>query len=272
MLKDAAIQSILSLEGYAVLDTNLSEQIDQLQIYIDKNFKLSGIDFYYSLMSNSYEANIILRNVIRELLKDFYERFFENYRTPTESFLTKPANTTQELLLHQDWCYTDEHIHTAYNIWIPLNDVKEGNGAMIVLPGSHLWFDNLRSTALTTARISSEYFLKHGAKALPMKKGQALIFHPALFHGSFPNLSPHPRTIVTCNIMPKDALFVYFHKEENDNEVKMLHLDDDAFLRDLNALALGNANGFQEIRQIEYKYRLITEADLIESQSRTLSI
>jgi ectoine hydroxylase-related dioxygenase (phytanoyl-CoA dioxygenase family) len=256
MLKDLVIQENLDRDGYAVLETGLIEQLDV-------NFKLSASDFYYSLLSNSYEDNIVLQRVISEALYSFYEKYFENYRTTTESFLAKPANTTTELLLHQDWCYTDEKIYSAYNLWIPLSDVTESNGAMIFLPGSHLWFDNIRSATLPTARINSKYFMDQGAKAVPLKKGQAIIFHPAVFHGSFPNMSAQNRVVVTVNMMSDNAPFLYFQRDK-DGEANVIQLDDDAFLRSLNTLAIGDVTGFPQIDTMKYNHKLISETDLID--------
>ncbi len=262
MFKDPAIEQELTKNGYVVLDAHLEREVAQLLTYINENFNLSGPDFYYSLLSNSYQKNTELQKVIRAVLHDFYERFFEDHRILTPSFLSKPANTPAELLLHQDWCYTDEHVFSAYNIWIPLDDVTETNGAMVFLPESHSWFDNLRSTTLPTARISSSYFLSQGIKVISMKKGQALIFHPAAFHGSCPNLSAQSRIVVTSTVMPKDASFLYFQQSSSPDEVSVLHLDDEAFLRDLNPLAMGLKTDYPEIKRIKYTHKTITEDDL----------
>ena len=263
MFKDHIIEQKLTKNGYVVIDAHLETEVSQLLSYINENFNLSSSDFYYSLLSNSYEKNIELQKVIRTILNNFYRSFFEDHRILTPSFLSKPANTPAELLLHQDWCYTDEQIFSAYNIWIPLDDVTESNGAMVFLPGSHAWFDNLRSTTLPTARISSSYFLRHGIKAITMKKGQALVFHPAAFHGSCPNLSAQSRIVVTSTVMPKDAPFLYYQRSNSSpNEVSVLHLDDEAFLRDLNSLAMNLNPDYPEIKRIKYAYSTINEDDL----------
>jgi hypothetical protein len=263
MFKYPVIAQELSQNGFAVLDANLVAEVRQLKEYINSRFSIPSSEFYYSLLENTYEQNKELRDFIKKTLQGFYERYFENYRTVTESFLAKPANTPGEFLLHQDWCYTDERQYAAYNIWMPLADVNEDNGAMIFLSGSHRWFNNLRSSTLPTARIRSKYFSEQGVKAITLRKGQALIFHPAVFHGSCPNLSSQNRIVATATIMPANASFLYF-QQHNKNEVKAMHLDDDIFLRDLKILAPGGEAGVADENTIPYIYHTITEAELIE--------
>jgi len=263
MFKSAELFQEISKAGFAVIDANLIEETEQLRAYISENFKISHPHFYYSLLENDFEQNKRICLHFKIILHSFYEANFTDYRTVTESFLVKPANTPDELLLHQDWCYTDEKKHSAYNIWIPLTDITEENGAMFFLPGSHLWFDNLRSASLPTARISSKIFSSEQIISVTLKKGQVLVFHPAIFHGSSPNLSSKHRVIVTATLLPKSAPFLYFQQGEATDEVKVFCLDDATLLRTLKTVAIRGNPDLPEERRINYTHHIITEAELV---------
>src|SRR5438874_654701 len=125
MFKNPSVEQHLSQNGFAVIDANLLNEIGDLQKCIAEHFQFTGADFYYSLLANTFEQNVVLQNSIKKILNSFYETQFTGCRTITESFLVKSANTSDELLLHQDWNYTHEKNFSAYNIWIPLTDVTE---------------------------------------------------------------------------------------------------------------------------------------------------
>jgi len=263
MFKSAELFQEISKAGFAVIDANLIEETEQLHSFIRAHFKISHPHFYYSLLENDFEQNKSICQHFKKILHSFYEANFTDYRTVTESFLAKPAHTSDELLLHQDWCYTDEKKYCAYNIWIPLADITEENGAMFFLPGSHLWFDNLRSASLPTARISSKKFSSAQIASVTLKKGQALLFHPAVFHGSTPNLSSKDRIIVTATLLSETAPFIYFHQGDAPDEVKIFHLDDAALLRTLKTVAMRGSPDLPEERTLNYAHHLITEAELV---------
>jgi hypothetical protein len=262
MFKDPSIHRELSENGFAVIDANLLAETQQLRTYIEARFKLPAGEFYYSLLANSPAENKELHNAIDQILRGFYETHFTNYRILTQSFLSKPANTTDELLLHQDWCYTDERQHAAYNIWLPLIDVTEKNGTMFFLRGSHLWFNNLRSATLPTARISINNFQQEQITTVTLKQGQVLLFHPAVFHGSYPNLSSANRIVTTATILPKDAPFVYFQNGNADDEALIFQLQDDYFLKDLGTIAVGGRPVSYEIGRVKYRHVIVSEREL----------
>ncbi len=262
MLKNELASLQLAKDGFVLLDANLETETEQLESFVSKHFSPDISDFYYSLMANTFEQNFVIRDTIREILTPFYEAHFKDYRTITESFLAKPAHTANELLLHQDWCYTDEKKFSAYNVWIPLCDVSPENGTMIFLPGSHLWFNNLRSATLPTARIATKDFPSNAVKTVELKKGQALIFHPAAFHGSYPNHTGQNRTVVTSTVLNNDAPFLFYRKAEMADEVNIFELPDDAFLANLEKLAMGGMPETNAIDSIHYVHKVLTVGDL----------
>lgn len=268
LLRDADTWQALQRDGFAVLDAGPEVDTERMRQHIEAGLTLPPDRFYYSLLANTPAQNQALRTGLKNELQNFYARHFRGYRTLTESFLSKPAHTESELLLHQDWCYTDESRHPAYNLWIPLEDVTESNGAMFVLPGSHTRFRNLRSGSLPTARISMQALPAEQIRSVPLKRGQVLIFHPAVFHGSYPNRSARHRVVVTATVLPETAPFLYYHANGSPGEVSVYKLEDDAYLDGLEKLATGNAPDAPVQARLPYTHRVPTAEELLAAAVR----
>jgi hypothetical protein len=259
---NSSINEQLAKIGYALVGDVPENSFTQLHAFVMDNLQGNKSYFSYSLIENSYEQNTIIRTIIREILTPFFKSHFNHYKTLNESFLIKPSNTSEELLLHQDFCYTDERTFAAYNVWIPLIDVNESNGAIFVLPGSHLWYKNYRSSSLPTSRISMKNFPSSQIQKVEMKRGQVLLFHPALFHGSYPNTTTQNRVVVTATVTHKNANFLYYHQEENSTETEVYCLHEDAYLRDLKTISMKARPHAPLKEKFTYKHFEITETEL----------
>jgi hypothetical protein len=256
-------QQMFEQKGFVVLDAGIVGLVNQMQGYIDQNFNFFGHQFYYSLMANNLDMNREIRTRFRQILMPFYEANFTGYRLLTESFMVKPANTNQELVLHQDWNFTDESQYLSLTVWIPLDDVDERNGTVFFLPGSHRWFQNFRSGSLPTGRIASDGDLQPHFESVTAKKGQVVVFHPAVFHGSYPNLSNQDRKVVTTTILPAQAPFLYYQKT-GEGQVSIFDLDEDAFLRELSNLAMGGTpNNCPVLATKVYHHQMIGKEELM---------
>lgn len=264
ILKQAHLNEILLRDGYVLLDADMHKEVAEIERYIRTHFKLPHKGFYYSLLNNDPAKNKEINDHINLILEPFYQEFFTECRILTQSFLAKMAHTQDELFLHQDWSYTDETKYQASNIWIPLRDVTAQDGAMFFLPGSHLWLRNLRSGSLPTLRASYTEFPPHAISTIEMRRGQVLVFHPAVFHGSHPNTSAEDRIVVTATAFQHSAPFLYYDLDQGSDSVAVYQLDDEAFLRSLPVLAYGGAPAAPAPARIPYHHRAYTSADLLK--------
>lgn len=94
---------------------------------------------------------------------------------------------------HQDSGYFEPYCDKSLilTVWVPLLDADEDRGCMWVIPGSHLGnvvkhVPHGKGTGLL--RIPEE-MLPPGAKAVPVKKGGALLMTNRVMHASFDNTS-----------------------------------------------------------------------------------
>lgn len=270
MLKNKHIEQCLLQDGFAIVGKLNEDELAHLTTTIDAYLPETAItDFYYSLLTHTPAENINIMQSQNEILQDFFYHNFNNIRTVTSSFLVKPPMQS-ELFLHQDWCYTNEVKHNAYNVWIPLQDVDIHNGALFFLPGSHNWFQNFRSGAYDTARISSANpDIAKKVVTVSLKKGEVILFHPALFHGSHPNRTKQNRVIAATTVMDKDAPFLYYHAK-NTGFTNVYSLPDSYFVTNLAPLTIGQQPEATIIETLPYHHTLITVDLVVQKLNLTL--
>ena len=77
-------------------------------------------------------------------------------------------------------------------VWIPLSEANEGNGCLMVIPGSHK-YGVRRHQATNTYRIPAEELPPGELKMLPIKPGGLILFSNLVCHSSLPHASDHVR-------------------------------------------------------------------------------
>lgn len=114
---------------------------------------------------------------------------------------------------HQDWTYTDERRDRAVLVWVPLVDTDHRSGAMRAVPGSHRWTTGVRpgGSRLPTEGLQEPFGA--AATTIPLSAGQALVYDPALVHGSHVNTGETTRIAVAVALAPLDASLVHFHRD-----------------------------------------------------------
>lgn len=99
---------------------------------------------------------------------------------------------------HQDYPYVQDSID-ALILWIPLHDVDEHNGCVMVAPGSHrggIQPVRMRDCGPCGKQLE---LAEPGVTArwphlrIPARAGDVLLFSTLMLHRSFPNLTPSPR-------------------------------------------------------------------------------
>lgn len=178
---------------------------------VEKHFINSGR--FQSIEIRKYVMDEIGRFSGEILPTIFNDAYFDT--NTTGAFQIKPPSKISELNPHQDAPVIDETKYNGLFVWIPLCDITEKNGAVYVLPGSHLWGNHQRS--LNVAWIFEEYaklLWKH-MQPVYMQKGDVLCWDSALIHASSPNLSDEMRIAVTSTILPKGYKMVEYFKDKD---------------------------------------------------------
>ena len=239
---------IYNKDGYVIIPSFLSnKEVEALKnqyenLEIDQNSP-----FHSSSFHPNFETKKILNTQSEKIVANTVNSIFTKHKALGTSFLTKQPGENSAMPIHQDWTVVDESKFNSITCWIPLQDTNIKNGAIQVIPGSHLFENNLRSPSLPIAFESIYLELKPYLKTLELKQGDAFIFNHALMHASHPNLTDKPRVAFTYGLTNVEAqLQMYYQKE---NKVQKWHMPDDMFLN------------YPKIRQSPQIGELIKELD-----------
>jgi ectoine hydroxylase-related dioxygenase (phytanoyl-CoA dioxygenase family) len=124
----------------------------------------------------------------------------------------KPAQVGGVNMWHQDAPYWPIIAPmTEVSAWVALDDVDVDNGCMSMIPGSHLWGNNIEFIhTLKDFDSMPEEFEGHKLEVVrcPVKKGEVHYHHALTWHGSHANTSGRPRRAIALHYMTQDTRYV----------------------------------------------------------------
>ena len=116
--------------------------------------------------------------------------------------LYKPAHHGGPVFWHQDNAYWQCTPATLVSCWLTLDDVSVDNGAMQVIPGSHLQALEHEKSASTSALLdNAERVDSSRAVAIELPAGGAMLHHCQTFHYTAPNNTARERRAFAIHFM-----------------------------------------------------------------------
>jgi hypothetical protein len=234
LFQDTNLEEQLFEVGYIKIPFLESDELESLKRFyygvhpaekIDLQGTLNGIhmttwsdNFGYKKMVESYLSNIFNKGC---------DRVFKDHRLLNHVFIAKESGET-EFNVHQDWSVVDETRDYSVNIWVPLHDVSERNGALWIIPGSHQLNQPIRGAGcLFPDYITDMEALRDKVECIDVRAGEALIFFHATIHGSPPNKGNERRVVACCTAVHESAeLRTFFQRDEN-SELEVYNPNDD---------------------------------------------
>ncbi|MDX2000839.1 MAG: phytanoyl-CoA dioxygenase family protein [Chitinophagales bacterium] len=230
IFRDADLAATFRRDGYITLPLLNEAACEQLQAIYAKLPAIEGDTFFSSSFIKDSAFKKQISDEIAEVLRNSVQKHFHHYRQLGAGFLVKPASPMSVMPIHQDWTIVDEPQFASITIWLPLQDVGVQNGAIKVLPGSHLLSNALRSPSLTDPLEEIRNDIEEDLITLPMKAGEAFVFSHALVHSSHPNLSEKPRIAVAYGMIYDKANMYYYYRQSANDPIEKLSVADDFFL------------------------------------------
>lgn len=219
ILKNSVLDERLATEGYVVIPFLGSPEVEDLKAFFYAHHPETIPGFY----ATAHSPDIAFRQKMNEKIKAVFEQAIENTFSHCEalggSFVVKTKTQEERLHPHQDWNIVDETKYRSFNIWVPLVDLSEENGAIRVLPKSHLWGFNHRGPNIPDSRSSELDQYWEDMQTLLMKAGEALIYDHRLYHASYANRTDEYRLATVFGIKPKAAEMFYYFGNNGDIEV-----------------------------------------------------
>jgi phytanoyl-CoA hydroxylase len=132
----------------------------------------------------------LLDNRVRGCLRSLLGA--EPYAVQSMLYFKPPGSRGQAL--HQDNFYLRAEPGTCMAAWMALDPTDEGNGCMIVVPGSDRWpllCTEKADTRVSFTDVTVPIPASQQAQPVTMDAGDVLFFNGSLVHGSRPNESTH---------------------------------------------------------------------------------
>ena len=209
-----------------------SEVLQVLEFYQEMHKREDPPSMYdgihMTIWHNDLDYKLKIKTQLQTLLSSACERTFKNFRAVGPQFIVKRGGKDTTFPVHQDWSIVDENKFQSFNLWMPLQDVNESNGAMWIVKGSHRIQRKIRGAGILFPNykpINSD--LMSYATSFPLKAVEALLFFHNTIHGSPHNQNSTQRVVVQISILPKEApLEIYFQKDKNA-ALEVHHPNDD---------------------------------------------
>ncbi len=270
IFKDPHLQQQFEEKGFVLLPTLEKQEVDHLlHYYANREFdnKVEA-GFHISLDNQNEELVKEVGTTINEVLGPKMEGVLDNCQIFTASYVIKEPGLQNIVPPHQDWTFVDESQFCSATVWTALMDVSEHNGALGVIPGSHVIFDHKRSSPSPQSKspLADHIFtLFPFVEVIEMKAGESLIFDNRLIHASPPNLSDQARIAVGIGITQADAQLKHFYQNPTSGRLEEYNVDQSFYtwfnnkrLSDLfdsgtspEGAALKGAKGLNKIGEID---------------------
>ncbi|MBX7181344.1 MAG: phytanoyl-CoA dioxygenase family protein [Bacteroidia bacterium] len=231
IFKNSEHQALFDKQGFIVLPFLTTSEIQDLEAFFDQTHpNLHNNGFFSDSYHPDYNYKKLASEKIVHVFSRAYESYFTNYTPFGGAFLYKTPGQQSELAAHQDWTIVDETQQVALNCWVPLCDINETNGSLMILPGSHFQnYPSLRCPTLPFFFSGHEDIIHQNLIPFHVKAGTAIILNQSVIHYSLPNRSNAVRKAITAGIKSFGAQ-MYFHYKVPDLDLLEIFKEEDSFL------------------------------------------
>ena len=228
IFKNAEYTHQFQRDGYIILPFLNQAQITELSLLYKKLYPNGVKGFFSTTFANNPAHRKEVNYSIRDICLNRINELFENYKIYFSSFIVKAAEPNSELIMHQDMTLVNEDIYTGMNIWCPLIDLDNKNGAIEILPKSHRIYKTYRGSSLPDIYDGLQEEVKKYMHPLYLKAGEAVIFDQSIIHYSPPNLSTEERPVINTFIAHRESTIqiCYRDKENNPDKVEIFQQED----------------------------------------------
>ena len=210
IMRDPVAEQALSWQGYVVLPLLGAAAAAQLLAQLRQKVPVFPEGFYASV----HTSDVQLRSAVNVLLMDRFQSLIDQVCVDATllggAFINKSPGPRGVLPPHQDWNIVDETSQRSFNVWLPLIDTDPANGAIQVVPGSHLWLSTVRGPNVPCVYRQVHASLRKAMRLLPIRAGEVLVYDHRLLHCSDENRTPHARPGAVMGLVPAEAALKHY--------------------------------------------------------------
>lgn len=218
ILQEATKNQLLSRQGYAIVPFLNADEIKSLTDFFYANHSSLPDGMYASSHAGDFDFRKKMNAEIKRLCQRAVDVTFQNATPLGATFMVKSKGEHGSLHPHQDWSILDESKHFSYNIWLPLVDVNEANGTLLILPDSHQLFENIRGLNIPSSFEGVINEVWQYLIPINMKAGEALVYDHRLLHASGINKTDTPRLVIVYGLIPAGADMRYYYGRDGQIE------------------------------------------------------
>ena len=154
------------------------------------------------------ERNLAFRRLVydKRILDIVEDLLGPNLMLFHDQALFKPAHTGGPVFWHQDNAYWRCKPANLISCWLTLDDAFEANGAMQVIPGSHLTPAHHQQSETTNALLELTGIDESKANVVELPAGGCMFHHCQTLHFTPPNLTDHQRRAFVLHFMTPGTL------------------------------------------------------------------
>jgi hypothetical protein len=218
ILTDDEKNSALEKDGYTIVPFLNHEEIKRLTDFFYQDHPNLPEGMYASSHAKDFRFRKKMNEEIQSVCENAISNTFKNTQALGATFMVKSKGENGSLHPHQDWSIVDENHFYSYNVWLPLVDVNESNGTLLILPDSHRIFNNIRGLNIPSSYENVINEVWSYLIPINMKAGEALIYDHRLLHASGINKTDIPRLVIVYGVIPQQATMRYFFGNGNEIE------------------------------------------------------
>lgn len=233
VFKDPEMQRLFEEQGYVVVPFYTEDEIAELnKLYADLH-PADEQGFYPSTFSKDKNYRQKADEEIRRIGNRTISDVLTGHRVVCGSFIVKYPGKESEMCVHQDMTLVDETQFNGMNIWCPLVDLTETNGAIYALPKSHRIIPTYRGATVPNIYQDVTQEIIDYMTPLYLKAGEAVIFDQSIIHYSPPNYSDERRVVTNIYFTQKGAKFrtAYYNPEVAADKIELFE-QSDSFMTD----------------------------------------
>lgn len=262
LFKDPDLQANFDREGYVIVRLLEDKTIKKLLSLYEEMYPHGVEGFFSTTFENDPVHRKKVSQSIQELCKARLDELFKEYKVMFSSFIVKAPDEKSELILHQDMTLVNESKFTGTNVWCPLIDLDEKNGAIQLVPQSHRFYFTYRGASLPDIYDNVKDCVKSYLKPLYLKAGEAVIFDQSIIHYSPRNKSETERPVINTFVTSANAKIniCYWDKETSD-EIEIFEQEDD-FLENFENFGhniFARPSIGKSLGKVKYEFPFLTE-------------
>jgi hypothetical protein len=242
IFKDEKQQRIFEEKGYITMPLLSSKEIEFLLNEVQTmkpNDNYQGRNQYglhFSCLDGNVQYRWKVYHLINKIVTPYINNIVKDSRIIFTNFVVKSPGKGH--LYHHQHPPLNFYIseYTVLNLWCPLVDTNELNGAIQVLESSHKTFSNFISLSSVFSFDKPEFvkMIERHSKIIPLKAGECIIFDQRLIHGSGINYTNQARFAMQTYIIQNNdkPVFYYADSSKNNSWVEVFETDNDFYCED----------------------------------------